>query len=148
MGVATAHYWLFHYFLALHNSEHIVLGDRRLIALIVCLNTQALATVLRTKYHRRRIHCKLGWINHETHGLSDIGVTNYYMQLHRLLGLHKIITRLEMNEHDIKKVFQIAKYNQLDFRFSNQTFSAIAVVAVQLTRNLISYGVQIKTLVM
>ena len=34
--------------------------------------------------------------------------------LHKLLGLHKIITRLEMEEHDIKKVFELAKYNQLE----------------------------------
>jgi hypothetical protein len=31
-----------------------------------------------------------------------------------LLRLHKIITRLEMAEHDIKKVFELAKYNQLE----------------------------------
>src|SRR5215467_9300689 len=31
-----------------------------------------------------------------------------------LLRLHRIITRLGMGEHDIKKVFELAKYNQLE----------------------------------
>ncbi|HYA81839.1 MAG TPA: hypothetical protein VEH06_00120 [Candidatus Bathyarchaeia archaeon] len=31
-----------------------------------------------------------------------------------LLRLHRIIKRLEMEEHDIKKVFELAKYNQLE----------------------------------
>jgi hypothetical protein len=34
--------------------------------------------------------------------------------LRGLLRLHKIITRLEMEEHDIKKVFELAKYDQLE----------------------------------
>jgi hypothetical protein len=34
--------------------------------------------------------------------------------LRGLLRLHKIIKRLEMEEHDIKKVFELAKYNQLE----------------------------------
>jgi chromosome segregation ATPase len=31
-----------------------------------------------------------------------------------LLGLYKIVKDLEMQEHDIKKVFELAKYNQLE----------------------------------
>jgi hypothetical protein len=34
--------------------------------------------------------------------------------LRGLLRSHKIIRRLEMEEHDIKKVFELAKYNQLE----------------------------------
>jgi len=34
--------------------------------------------------------------------------------LRDLLRLHRIIKRLEMEEHDIKKVFELAKYNQLE----------------------------------
>ena len=30
------------------------------------------------------------------------------------LLLHRILKRLEMGEHDIKKVFELAKYNQLE----------------------------------
>ena len=34
--------------------------------------------------------------------------------LRGLLGLHRIIKDLGMREHDIKKVFELAKYNQLE----------------------------------
>src|SRR5215831_7175483 len=34
--------------------------------------------------------------------------------LRGLLRLHKIIKRLGMGEHDIKKIFELAKYNQLE----------------------------------
>jgi len=34
--------------------------------------------------------------------------------LRGLLRLHKIVKGLRMNEHDIKKVFELAKYNQLE----------------------------------
>ena len=34
--------------------------------------------------------------------------------IHKPLELRKIITRLEMEEHDIKKVFELAKYDQLE----------------------------------
>src|SRR5215469_10504583 len=34
--------------------------------------------------------------------------------LRGLLGLHKIITRLDMRKHDLKKIFELAKYNQLE----------------------------------
>ena len=34
--------------------------------------------------------------------------------LHNLLRLHKIVKGLRMNEHDIKKIFELVKYNQLE----------------------------------
>ena len=35
--------------------------------------------------------------------------------LHELLRLHRIIKRLEMEEHDIHNIFELAKYNQLQY---------------------------------